>query len=96
MPKHLGGLAILNLRKFARALHLSWLWYEWQPEDKPWKDMDMAILSTTKDRTLFEKATKITLGNGHNAIFWTAAWLQGQASKGIAPSLRVFSFFFRA
>ena len=52
MPKHIGGLASLNLRKFffeenlckfARGLHLSLLWYEWQLENKDWKDIDVPI-----------------------------------------------------
>jgi hypothetical protein len=35
-PKEYGGLGILNLKKFASALRLTWLWNEWVNESKPW------------------------------------------------------------
>jgi hypothetical protein len=31
-----GGLGILHLGKFTRALRLRWLWRAWNPEDNPW------------------------------------------------------------
>jgi hypothetical protein len=34
-PTRLGGLGILDLKKFARALRLRWLWQEWStPENR--------------------------------------------------------------
>lgn len=40
-----------------------------------------------RDRTLFASATTITLGDGKKAKFWESAWLQGEASKNIAPAV---------
>ena len=34
--KKFGGLGILDLELFSRALHLRWLWLEWTDEERPW------------------------------------------------------------
>jgi hypothetical protein len=34
-PKGMGGLGILELERFARALCLRWLWQEWTTPKKP-------------------------------------------------------------
>ena len=38
-PKDLGGLEVLNMGKFARALRLRWLWFEWKHPAKLWVSM---------------------------------------------------------
>lgn len=35
-PKQFGGLGILDLDLFSRALRLRWLWYQWTSPDRPW------------------------------------------------------------
>jgi hypothetical protein len=39
-PKNMGGLGILDLEKFARALRLRWLWMEWTSPDRQWIGLD--------------------------------------------------------
>lgn len=34
-PKDKGGLGILDLDRFARALRLRWLWYQWKHRERP-------------------------------------------------------------
>jgi hypothetical protein len=50
-PKGMGGLGILDLERFARALHLRWLWQEWMAPEKPSVGLETPNDST--DRHLF-------------------------------------------
>nr|AAL84310.1 hypothetical protein [Oryza sativa Japonica Group]ABF94209.1 hypothetical protein LOC_Os03g07460 [Oryza sativa Japonica Group] len=81
----MGGLGVLDLDKFARALRLRWLWFEWECPDKPW-------VGTTPhydelDEQIFVAATKVTIGNGQKAKFWTSNWIGHQPLKYLAPAL---------
>ena len=62
-----GGLGILHLGKFSRALRLRWLWKHCKKEQGQWLDADMPC--TTKDKQLFAAATTITVGNGERISF---------------------------
>jgi hypothetical protein len=84
-PKHLGGLGVHCIDSFGRALRLRWMWQRWKFPNKPWSHTK--IPSTAKDRALFEAATKITIGNGQTAKFWTDRWLYDLSPKEIAPEL---------
>lgn len=84
-PKELGGLGILILSRFARALRLRWLWQEWKAENKPWVGMEIPCDET--DKRLFATATLITLGNGKKAKFWSLAWLNGTSPQDIASEI---------
>jgi hypothetical protein len=70
LPRDLGGLGLLNLEKFARALRLRWLWQEWTATDKAWVRTEVPCDDT--DRRLFARCTRILLGNGKKATFWLA------------------------
>jgi hypothetical protein len=82
-PKHLGGLGILHLEKFARALRLRWPWFEWREPSKLW--VGLGTPCNEVDMSLFYSATTITIGNGKIAPFWDSPWLEGKRPKDIAP-----------
>ncbi|KAJ1286483.1 hypothetical protein BS78_03G355400 [Paspalum vaginatum] len=84
-PKDLGGLGVLDLEKFGRALKLRWLWQEWTYDSKPWGGLQ--VPRNTYDRLLFQASTYVTVGNGAKAKFWRDAWLDGEAPYNLAPHL---------
>jgi hypothetical protein len=74
-PKELGGLGVLDLEKFSRGLRLRWLWYEWKAPEKPWVGSETP--NDASDLDLFNAATRVTIGNGAKASFWSSSWLHG-------------------
>ena len=66
-PKIFGGLGVLNLEKFATALRLRWLWFEWADPPKTW--MGMETPCSNSDRDLFSASTIVTIGDGKKAKF---------------------------
>jgi hypothetical protein len=67
LPKELGGLGVLDLEKFARALRLRWLWQQWTSPDKVWAGTEVPC--DDADKRLFAKCTHIALGDGDKANF---------------------------
>ena len=82
-PKELGGLGVLDLERFSRALRLRWLWYEWKAPEKPWVGSETP--NDASDLDLFNAATRVTIGNGAKASFWSSSWLHGAPPKDLAP-----------
>jgi hypothetical protein len=68
-PKIYGGLGIKDLQAYSRALRLCWEWYSWIDPNRPWHGSETPCDQT--DRDLFAACTKISLGNGKKARFWT-------------------------
>ena len=83
--KECGGLGILDVERFVRALRLWWLWHEWVFPDKSWLGMEVPCDET--DRLLFAACTHIHLGNGKKTDFRRAGWIHGRRPKDIAPLL---------
>lgn len=84
-PKKVGGLGVLDLDFFSRALRLRWLWFQWFEPDRPWVGMEVPCNET--DKQLFRASTIVKVGNGQRARFWESPWLEGQAPRDIAPNL---------
>jgi hypothetical protein len=58
----MGGLGVLDLERFSRALRLRWLWYEWVEPERPWVGTEVPC--SDLDRQLFRISTIVTVGNG--------------------------------
>ncbi|WVZ72900.1 hypothetical protein U9M48_021288 [Paspalum notatum var. saurae] len=84
-PQDLGGLGVLDIHNFARALRLRWLWRRWDVPDAPWAGLEIPCNNT--DRLLFAAATTIVLGDGAKTSFWHCAWAKGRCPKDIAPDI---------
>jgi hypothetical protein len=67
-PKILGGLGVLDLEAFSRALRLGWLWYQWVEPDRPWVGSDVPCVEV--DKQLFRASTQVPVGNRQRAWFW--------------------------
>jgi hypothetical protein len=84
-PKEIGGLGVLDLERFTRALRLRWLWYQWKHRDRAWNNLDLPV--DARDKDLFAASTVVTVGDGTLARFWTSSWVDGRTPKSIAPAL---------
>ena len=89
MPKDMGGLGILDMEKFARALRLRWPWLVWKDAERAW--VDFGHPCDEEDMSSFYECTSITVGNGQRASFWHSPWLGGRKPKDIAPSIFAIS-----
>jgi hypothetical protein len=65
--KTVGGLGIVDLLAFNRALRIRWKWYRWADQSKPWTRMNIQL--TTTELALFRACTQIMIGNGKLTSF---------------------------
>ncbi|WVZ67071.1 hypothetical protein U9M48_016209, partial [Paspalum notatum var. saurae] len=84
-PLDLGGLGVLDIHCFARALRLRWLWRQWEDPDVPWAGLEVPCNET--DKLLFAAATRIEIGDGAKTSFWHCAWAKGWCPRDIAPDI---------
>lgn len=85
LPVDRGGLGVIDLERFSRALRLRWLWFSWTNPEKPWVGSEIPVDDT--DRALFAAATKVTVLNGKKTSFWKSSWLNGQPPSELFPLL---------
>lgn len=83
-PRELGGLGLLDLRRFAIALRLRWAWLWRVDSGRPW-----TRLPQPHDRLVqaaFAAATTSVVGDGRSTLFWTGRWLRcGLSIQEFAP-----------
>lgn len=84
-PVEFGGLGILELDRFSRALRLRWLWLAWGTAQRPWQGMELPVDGV--DLALFSAATRVTVQNGNKASFWFSSWIDGQSPASRFPLL---------
>jgi hypothetical protein len=84
-PKQFGGLGILDLDLFSRALRSRWLWFQWTSPDRPWVGIEPPVNAV--DKQLFRVSTIVTVGDGTKASFWQSSWMNEQAPMDVFPDL---------
>jgi hypothetical protein len=85
MPKELGGLGIINLRKMNIALRACWLWLSRVEATWPWKEFDIQV--PPRVTKVFEAATSSVVGDGASTYFWLDNCLPDGRLKDLAPHL---------
>jgi hypothetical protein len=71
-PREVGGLGVLDLKRFNNALRLRWIWLAKTGADKPWKGL--LEKPSPSDQALFASMTEVTIGNGLATSFWSDNW----------------------
>jgi hypothetical protein len=84
-PKRIGGLDVLDLERFNKALRLCWPWLLWTDNNKPWHHLPPS--SSPAETALFRTCIEIHLGDGQKIRFWHDRWIVGQAPRDITSAL---------
>jgi hypothetical protein len=66
-PKIKGGLGVLDLERFARALRLRWLWFKWNHKERAWLGLELPC--DKRDCELFAASTVVSVGDRRTARF---------------------------
>jgi hypothetical protein len=81
----MGGLGLLDLKVFGRALRFRWLWFARADQSRIW-----ASLPSNDDSILmafFRASTFHEISNGTDILFWKDAWVEGSSIGELAPEL---------
>jgi hypothetical protein len=85
IPKELGGLGIIDLRRLGIALRLRWEWLRRTDPERSWHALPSHQERAV--RAFFQVAVHVEVGNGSGTFFWTDRWINGHSIGHIAPSL---------
>ena len=61
-PKGKGGIGIMDLDRFTRALRLRWLWFKLKQKERAWTNLEVPCDKT--DHELFNASTRVNIGDG--------------------------------
>ncbi|XP_078150757.1 uncharacterized protein LOC144546100 [Carex rostrata] len=103
-PKQLGGLGVLDLRAFNKAMLLKWFWWWFKPEQKLWKPLITATVGRVgyvPDATVFMQLKRDTIdffyvhtefqpGKGTAISLWDHDWGKG-ILRDLLPALYSYS-----
>jgi hypothetical protein len=84
-PKELGGLGIIDLRRFGLALRLRWDWVRKVDPNRTW--IDLPSSSDKATRALIRAATMTVVGDGSSTLYWQDSWIHGCCVEQIAPAV---------
>ena len=84
-PRSLGGVGIVDLECFRRALRLRWLWVQWNDPEQPWAGSQLPC--DASDLALFRAPTIITIGDRHKTSFLHDNWSGKGALRLYCPGL---------
>jgi len=85
-PKELGGLGLIDLRRFGVALQLHWEWQCRLQSNQPWVPLPLAESKTIL--SAFQAATNVVLGDGRTVVFWLDRWMpDGRSVLEVAPNI---------
>lgn len=85
MPRWAGGLGIPCLRWLNIAMQSRWAWLRRVDSGRPWTEFKFNL--PKKSLALVAAATKVTIGNGKEALFWEDRWLHGIRIQEFAPGI---------
>jgi hypothetical protein len=80
-PRQLGGLSMLDLKIFGRALGLRWLWLQRTDPDCSW------AVPVREPCAFFNASFTVSLSDGSLTLLWKDPWIQGRRVLNIAPDL---------
>jgi hypothetical protein len=83
-PVEYGGLGVLNLKLLGFAMRARWLWLR-RMRRGCWTDLPLQVEPEVQD--LFDASTRVVLGDGRTALFWTDPWLNDTPLRASAPAL---------
>lgn len=85
LPKELGGLGVVELRRLGVALRLRLEWLHRTDPARSWHTLPSELERAV--RSFFQVAVHVEIGNGSNALFSTDRWIHGCSVGHIAPCM---------